>query len=472
MPTLKIKTFLVVIFIVNSLLVYGQKQWAYNAVYSGVPWFDDKGNTVSAHGANIVFDHGRYYLFGEAHTDTSNAFAGFNCYSSADLYTWQFETVALPVQAAGKMGPNRVGERVKVMRCPKTGEYIMFMHSDTLGYTDPIIAYASSATIAGPYVFRGPLLYNDNLIKKWDMGTFQDRDGSGYLLIHGGNIFKLSDDYKSATQQVAKNISPECESPAVFRKGNVYYWLASHRTSWERNDNFYYTSDSLKGPWTYRGTFAPAGTFTWDSQTTFVLPIASTKDTTFMFMGDRWSFPRQASSATYVWQPLNVSGITLSIPQYKESWQINTSTGAVSVPKIIGKKTIENTDKQYVSYSGKWEHNNDSLSISSSNDVGASFSVKFTGTQIALYCLSRRSNGYARITLRNSKGVTILSSIIDTYSKYSVSSPRFLTPMQPRDNYVLTVEVLAERPNWTDKTKTLYGSTGNSVCFEKAVITK
>ena len=59
-----------------------QKQKKYDAIYSGIPWFDDKGNVVSAHGANIVKEKNRYYLFGERHSDTSNAFAGFNCYSS------------------------------------------------------------------------------------------------------------------------------------------------------------------------------------------------------------------------------------------------------------------------------------------------------------------------------------------------------------------------------------------------------
>jgi hypothetical protein len=41
----------------------GQKK--NTAIYSGVPWFDDKGNAVSAHGANIRKDKGKYYLFGE-----------------------------------------------------------------------------------------------------------------------------------------------------------------------------------------------------------------------------------------------------------------------------------------------------------------------------------------------------------------------------------------------------------------------
>ncbi len=100
-----------------------------DAIYSGTPWFDQNGNIVSAHGANIVRGQWANFIFlAKPHTDDSNAFAGFNCYSSKDLYNWKFERIALPVQKSGKLGVNSVGERVKVMKCPKTKEYIMYMH--------------------------------------------------------------------------------------------------------------------------------------------------------------------------------------------------------------------------------------------------------------------------------------------------------------------------------------------------------
>ena len=94
-------------------------------IVNGIPWFDDRGNIVNAHGACIVEDNGRYYLFGEWKSDKSNAFPGFSCYSSDDLVNWKFENVVLQVQPNGILGPNRVGERVKVMKCPKTGEYVI-----------------------------------------------------------------------------------------------------------------------------------------------------------------------------------------------------------------------------------------------------------------------------------------------------------------------------------------------------------
>src|SRR5690349_4791610 len=107
------KIIFILFFLLTGLLSLAQKQKRYDAIYSGISWFAEKGNTVSAHGANIVKDKSRYYLFGERHTDTSNAFAGFSCYSSTDLYNWKFESIALPVQDSGKLGPGRVGERPK-----------------------------------------------------------------------------------------------------------------------------------------------------------------------------------------------------------------------------------------------------------------------------------------------------------------------------------------------------------------------
>lgn len=453
--------------LILSLPCFAQNKKSYNDIYSGVPWFDDRGMIVSAHGANIVKDNGRYYLFGEAHSDTSNAFVGFNCYSSADLYNWKFESVALPLQENGKLGPNRVGERPKVMKCAGTGEYIMYMHADTLGYNDQYVGYATASTIIGPYTFKGPLLFEGKPIKKWDMGTFQDKDGSGYVLLHGGDIYKLSDDYKTVSEHVNKAMAKGFESPAIFRKDSIYYFLGSDLTGWERNDNYYYTATSLKGPWTHRGFFAPPRTLTWDSQTSFVLPVEGSKDTCFMFMGDRWSFPRQASAATYVWQPLTVSGHTLSMARYYPVWKIHSVTGKALPAAFIGKE-INNNDAG-IAYNGTWQQ--DTLfNQKSSGEKGAFFSFTYSGTQIGLYGLTRPDGGYAQVTIRNSKGNEVLSTSIDMYSKNPVLSLKFISPVLPKDNYTITVSVLGEHWYWKNKRGDLSGSKGVVVSFDKIVV--
>lgn len=447
-----------------------QKLRQNDAIYSGVPWYDDKGNIVSAHGAGMIKVSGSYYLFGEKHADTSNIFTGFNCYSSTDLYNWKFESLALPVQSSGRLGPNTVGERPKVMKCPKTGEFIMYMHSDSIGYKNQCVGYATAKYITGPYQFRGPLLFNEEPIKKWDMGTFQDTDGKGYILIHGGEMYELGDDYKSVVRLVVNNKWPGTESPAVFKHNGNYFWLGAELTSWERNDNFYYTATDLKGPWTNRGLFAPEGSLTWNSQTTFVLPITGQEDTSYLYMGDRWSFPYQASSATYVWQPLTISGTALSIPKYKESWNIDLAKGTVSTSS--GKQIfVENTDSYQVRYSAGWKHiSGDNSSFSFSDQKDAAFTIGFHGSRIGMKGELRPDGGYARMIVKNKTGKVISSTQVDMYCKYPVHSLVYLSAVLPVDDYVLTVQVTGEHGSWSDKRKSNYGSTGNFVSLDKFII--
>ncbi|MES2774989.1 MAG: family 43 glycosylhydrolase [Bacteroidota bacterium] len=458
---------LLLLFCLSGTNIHAQQKRV-NAIYSGVPWYDNSGNTVSAHGANIVKEHGTYYLFGERHDDTSNAFAGFNCYSSFDLYNWKFESIALPVQPQGKLGPKRLGERCKVMKCPSTGEYIMYMHADTLGYVDQFVGYATAKTITGPYTFHGPLLFDGKPIRKWDMGTFQDKDGSGYVLLHGGDIYRLNDDYKSIVEQVNKALERGFESPAIFHKDSLYYFLGSDLTGWERNDNYYFTANTLKGPWSKRGFFAPQGTLTWNSQTTFVLPIEGTKETTYMYMGDRWSFPKQATAATYVWQPLTIAGYNISLPEYKEAWKVDQKTGVVS-PAALKGKTIVATDQHFI-YSGNWKQ--DTLAVKSSDEKGASFTFTAKGTKIGIYSLARPDGGYAGITIRNSKGMNVLESFIDLYSKYPVVLLKFLSTELKKDTYNITVTVLGEKWWWKEKSGRLSGSKGHYVSLDRIVVTE
>lgn len=141
------KRLLIFLYFLCGGMAYAQS----NLIVNGIPWYDNNDNIVNAHGACIVEENGRYYLFGEWKSDKSNAFPGFACYSSNDLVNWKFENVVLKVQQDGILGPNRVGERVKVMKCPKTGEYIMLMHADDMSYKDPYIGLATCKTIAGDY---------------------------------------------------------------------------------------------------------------------------------------------------------------------------------------------------------------------------------------------------------------------------------------------------------------------------------
>lgn len=443
----------------------------YDAIHSGTPWFDQRGLPVSAHGGAIIKDGDTYYLFGEAHQDMTNAFAGFNCYSSKDLVNWRFERIALPVQPSGPLGPQTVGERAKVMRSPATGEYVMFMHADAIDYRGQFVGYATAKTITGPYTFQGPLLFDGKPIRKWDMGTFQDKDGAGYVLLHGGDIYRLADDYRSVREHVNAAMAEGFEAPTLFRKGDTYYFLGSDLTGWERNDNYYFTATSLKGPWTRQGLVAPEGTLTWNSQVTFVLPIEGSRGTSYMFMGDRWSYPRQASAATYVWQPLTVEGGRLTMPRYRDAWRIDTRLGTIA-PAPAADAIIAKDDAR-ARFSGPWREATAGQSADRvTDDPGASVSIRFTGTQASLYSVARADGGYAQVTLRDAGGRTLLSSTVDMYSKYPVSGARFVTPLLRKGTYTISIAVVGDGWYWINKKGDRSGSAGHAISFQRLQIRK
>jgi hypothetical protein len=357
------------------------------------------------------------------------------------------------------------------MKCPKTGGFVMFMHTDDINYKDPAVGYATSPTINGTYTFHGPLLHDGERVKKWDMGVFQDDDGTGSLITHSGSLFKLAEDYQSITEQVVKDMTHGCEAPAIFKRNGIYYWLGSDLSSWERNDNYYLTAKSLTSPWEKQGIFAPKGKLTWNSQSTFVLPIAGSEATTFMFMGDRWAHPRQNSAATYVWQPLQFDAAgKLSLPEFHQNWKPDTKIGRWSPVELKG-KLVEVRDIEQVKKSEGWQpHTNaGGLSDLRSNVKGFSLTIPFTGSQIGLYGVARSDGGFGQVQIEDAKGDVVLTTIIETYCLYPEASLKFLSPKLKPGDYTLTVTVLGERFFWQAK-RAAYGSTNDYVSVQKILL--
>lgn len=411
-------------------------------IVSGIPWYDQRDSIVSAHGANIIYDSGLYYMFGEFKTDSVNAFKGFSCYSSPDLVNWTFERIAFKTQPEGRMGPGRVGERPKVLKCPSTGQYVMIMHSDDIRYKDPCTVYATSPTINGEYEYQGPLLYKGNPIKKWDIGSFTDYDGNSYLLVHHGEIYRLAEDYHSLDSCMNSNVKGVGESPAMLYHNGLYYWFSSHTTSWERNDNMYVSAPSLSGPWSEPAGFAPPGSNTWNSQTTFILPIVTATDTTFMFMGDRWSFPKQRSAATYVWQPVVWNDGEPSLPEYLEAWCPDNASSVT-----LAFNSIDNS-----AWNGSTPGETKQYNIT----VNDHERVYIKGE-------TSDNSGYAQIQILTHDGNILIDTTVDFYSLTPASGLRYVSPAIPKGDYILRVTICDMKSNWSDKKKNVYGSKGHNI---------
>ncbi|CCF42923.1 galactan 1,3-beta-galactosidase [Colletotrichum higginsianum] len=267
------------------------------------------GRHIQAHGAGVTKVGSTYYLIGEDKTEGS-AFQNVNCYASTNLVEWSYVGALLSrTPEAGDLGPGRVVERPKVIYNRGTGKYVMYLHIDSSNYGEAKIGVATSDSVCGRYTYLGswrPLGFESR-----DIGLFQDDDGAAYLLTedrpNGLRIDALTSDYLNVTRNVYL-WGEKIESPAILKKNGYYFMFGSKLTGWDPNDNVYSYATSLSGPWSAWKTFAPAGSKTFTSQTTYILPLGDTA----IYMGDRWVSTNLMRS-TYVWLPLTISGTTVTL---------------------------------------------------------------------------------------------------------------------------------------------------------------
>jgi len=324
----------------------GSASGGVSVITSNVTWYDDAHNPVNAHGGGLNRVGDTFYMSGEyfvytagASETTNNSFHGFSLYSSKDLVNWHFERMVLPQQASGELGPMRNGERPHIIQCPSTGEWVLYAHAASLDYqTDKEIVYATSSTINGAYSYKGPLKNAaGQTAAHSDMSAYVDSAGVPYVVTESGHVYKLANDCHSWLSDQAFSAMANMESPAPFKAGSSYFWIMSNKTGWRANDDEYATAPSMLGPWTNQGLIAPAGEKTWLSQSTAVLPITGSKGTVYLYWGDHWDGTestdhpgRNNSLATYVFQPIVVTGTKASLPVYYATWKLNIAEGTWS----------------------------------------------------------------------------------------------------------------------------------------------
>lgn len=220
----------------------------YDSFTPGKVWTDTDGALIQAHGGGILYDNrtARYYWYGEDKTNGYLPARGVRVYSSADLYNWKDEGLALtaiesleqfdtdPLISrlyAGRtdradilndIGTNRIIERPKVIYNDKTGKYVMWMHTDgpsltsNANYAKAEAGYALSDSPTGPFVYyesnrmdRVPPGATDDYQPNQpgmarDMTLFKDEDGTAYLVYSSEEnrtmyISRLTEDYTDVT---------------------------------------------------------------------------------------------------------------------------------------------------------------------------------------------------------------------------------------------------------------------------------
>jgi beta-galactosidase len=275
----------------------------------GEVWNDSNGDTINAHGGGIIYDGNKYYWFGEKRG--ARASEGVNVYSSADLYNWKLENLALAQQEDphSDISKGCVMERPKVIFNAKTKKYVMWFHLELRdkGYSAARAAVAVSDHVTGPYTFLKSFRPNGNMSR--DMTLYVDEDGSAYHIYSSREnydlrIAKLTDDYLDVTSKDTMVFSKHREAPAIFKYNSKYYLITSGCTGWAPNKASMHVANSIWGPWTElkdNPMKGPDADSTYHGQSTYVLPVAGKHN--FIFIADKWN-PRNLKDSRYLWLPI------------------------------------------------------------------------------------------------------------------------------------------------------------------------
>lgn len=141
---------------------------------------DTSGDVAQLHGIGLQKFGDTWYAYGENKVN-GNLFQGVCCYTTTDFIAWRSHGIVLDVQEDGSaLASDRIGERPKVLHCPATGKYVMYIHAETPDYGYAHIGVAVADAPTGPFAFQTTITWRGYLSR--DIGVFQDEDGSGYIM--------------------------------------------------------------------------------------------------------------------------------------------------------------------------------------------------------------------------------------------------------------------------------------------------
>ncbi len=303
----------------------------------GALWHDTAGHVINAHGGGVLFDRGVYWWYGEHKVygaAGNRAYVGVHAYSSTDLVNWDDRGVALAVtdDPASDITAGCILERPKVVRCPKTGQYVMYFHLELKGqgYKAARVGIATAERPEGPFAFRRSLRPNGAMSR--DMTLFVENDGTAYHVFASEenrtlHIDALTEDYLDYTgASIRMAVDDSTEAPAICRQGDWYYLIGSGCTGWRPNKARLYRAKTLAGPWERlgnpcRGVNPASGLgadITWGAQSTFLLPVAG-RPGEVIALFDIWH-PQNHEESRYVWLPVTFEADRLWI-DWRAAWR-------------------------------------------------------------------------------------------------------------------------------------------------------
>jgi hypothetical protein len=417
---------------------------------------DTSGNIIHAHGGGMIKVGSTYYWFGECRQSGGYLFDSVKCYSSTDMKNWTFVRNALSRTSAAELNTCNI-ERPKVMYCPNTGQFVMWMHWENgTDYGQARCAVAYSTTVDGPYTYQGSFRpYQDQGVTDHGKPGYMSRDctvfgdgNTGYFMSAANenmdlHLYQLTSDFRNiATLATKLFVGQQREAPCLFKRGSYYLLLTSGCTGWTPNQAKYAYSTSLTSGWS--GLVNIGNSTTYNSQPAYVIPVSGTSDTTYLYLGDHWgdSFGAKPNDSKYTWLPLTFGSNTSMTMSYDANTTIDTTTGAVTLGSGgTGGWTTVDDNHSSVSYSSGWGSytgNPGYMNTEHYSEVtGSVATFTFTGTQGRFYGYKRNDLGYAEISVDN-----VVKATVDCYSSSAIyDTLLYETAVLPAGTHTLKVRV-------------------------------
>lgn len=298
-------------------------------IKNGNLWMTDDGKggttSVQAHAPGFVRVGDIWYMCGEDRSGWWNP--DVNLYSSVDLVHWKFEKKIIQNGVTTpELGHGRMIERPKLMYNAKTDKYVVWCHYEAGNYGASEAACFECDKVNGDYkvVWTGRPLG----VKSRDCNVFQDNDGTAYFVSTTNEnrdlgLFRLSDDYHEAVEHTVLFGGNGLEAPAIVRVGDNYFMFNSACSGWDPNRCKMSHTTNLTSGWT--GLANIGNDIAYDTQAAAILTIKGTKQTTYLYVGDRWQDPGLPETKTIIF-PITFNGTNCSM-NYRERFDINFVTG-------------------------------------------------------------------------------------------------------------------------------------------------
>ena len=309
-----------------------QKKNQWTEIRNGEVWTDTDGNIVQAHAPGFLKQGDTWYMVGEDRGQSFNP--DVNLYSSQDLQHWTFvKKIIQNGVTSPDLGRRRMIERAKLLYNAKTKKYVVWCHWESRDYGASEAACFQCDAIDGNYqlVWSGRPMG----IKSRDCNVFVDDDGTAYFISTTEEntnlgLFQLSDDYLTPVAHTPLFEGDRREAPAIVKlpaakagEKPLYFMFNSACSGWRPNQcKMSYTHDLTQGWIPLRNI---GDEVAYRTQAAAILTIHGTKQTTYLYVGDRWMDPDLPHSKIIIF-PITFNGTDCEF-HYCERFEINFKTG-------------------------------------------------------------------------------------------------------------------------------------------------